>query len=128
MRLLRPQKNQTARRAEAHSHQNFKFDKSTGQVYTETTSAIQCSDDRNWTQEKYHQHDIARMFGVDYYPRDASVSTQGGTRTLKDIAIQCLVQNISDVTLELISSLPLLLRREVWGAVKGSAASLVSLL
>ena len=129
MRLLRPRPNQ---RALSGSHnqgqwQTSKFDKSTGQVYTETTAAIQCSDDRNWTQEKYSQVYITNEFGLADHLRmfrfDAIASRKGKKRTLRDIAIQCLVRNISDATLELINSLPSEIRRQVWDAVKESIAA-----
>lgn len=133
MRLLRPQTNLRAL-PEGHIQsqwQTSKFDKSTGQVYTETTAAIQCSDDRNWTQEKYSQAYITDEFGLANhlweFRRDATASRKGKSRTLKDIAIQCIVRNISDATLELINCLPSELRRQVWDALKESIAALGSL-
>jgi hypothetical protein len=128
MRLLHAR---TDQRAVGQGHSS-KFDKSTGQVYTETTAAIQCSDDRNWTQNGYEQFSLMNELKLGSYVHNirscakAKAGNEREIRSLKDIAMQCLVKNISDVTLELIRSIPSKLRLQVWEAVKESLLLSVS--
>lgn len=104
--------------------QTTKFDEATGQVYTETTAAIQCSDDSDWTQWRYRQTTVgsAPAGGNDQElqindARPSKINPRVGPRSLQDCAIRCLLQHISDVTVEMIDSLPLTVRYRVWDAV-----------
>jgi hypothetical protein len=128
MRLLHARTDQRA----VGQGQSSKFDKSTGQVYTETTAAIQCSDDRNWTQNGYEQFSLMDELELGNYVYNirscatAKADNEGEIRSLKDVAMRCLVKNISDATPELIRSIPSKLRLQVWEAVKESILLSVS--
>lgn len=104
---------------------NYKFDESTGQVYTERTAPIQCSDDSNWTQRPHCQG----IFGLakedttldEMLPNDEEtliVDRPKGARTLRDSVIRYIVRNILDITLEVMVNLPQQLIRLLWDAVK----------
>lgn len=79
---------------------NYKYDDDTGQVYSETTTAIQISDDRNW----------AYTSAV----RKKDTGCQEGARSLQDVAIECLLGNLSAVTMDVIEPLPLHLVARIW--------------
>jgi len=117
---------------------NQRFDETTGQIYTEVTTAIRSSDDRDWDRnsrlvagpayrsiedceenakswkqpgdlDEYH----AYMDNV----KNSKVRGLKGSRSLLDAAIECILQNISDITLEGIECLPLQIVRQLWHAV-----------
>lgn len=120
---------------------NQKFDESTGQIYTEKTASIQISDDRDWPWQTpvVAMSDIRDT--VDYYEylkaveMGRSVESLGeyqayldrlqsfrvigfrGARTLQNSAIECILENIEDITLEVIQCLPRHIVRRVWHAV-----------
>lgn len=117
---------------------HHKYDDSTGQVYSESTTAIQTSDDSNWTSQtrlvvgpEYRDEDEAHNFvptneiessiGAYHYHIDGLKNTRirglKGPRSLQDSAIECIIQNISDCTLEGIACLPPSLVRRIWHAV-----------
>lgn len=118
---------------------HHKYDDSTGQVYSESTTAIQASDDSNWTSQtrlvvgpEYRDDGDAHSFvsttdenesniGAYHHHIDGLKNTRirglKGPRSLQDSAIECIIQNISDVTLEGISCLPPSLVRQLWHAI-----------
>lgn len=98
---------------------NSKFDESTGQVYTESTTAIQRSDDRNWTQ--WHQKIAVPTCNDADYTRGevdpGQTPNSRGAQSLQASAIRCILQNLSDLTVELLESLPIHLIRRIWDGV-----------
>jgi hypothetical protein len=94
-----------------------------GQVYTETTAAIQCTDDSDWAQWHYHQVTAGSTATADNNQElqinvsSSMVNPRVGTRSLQDCAIRCLLRHISDLTVEIIKSLPVSVRYRVWDAV-----------
>jgi len=120
---------------------NHKFDESTGQIYTERTTAIQSSDDSNWTRncrvvlgpslsDGEDHAEQAKSWGIGRTPEDLSqhqkhldnvknskVKGRKGARSLQNAAIECIIQNISDITLEAIDCLPIQIVRQIWHAV-----------
>ncbi|CAG8954942.1 hypothetical protein HYFRA_00008631 [Hymenoscyphus fraxineus] len=118
---------------------HHKFDGATGQIYSESTAAIQTSDDSNWTRQtelvvgpEYRNSGDAHSFvsttdhneldlGAYHHHLDGLKNTRirgaKGARSLQDSAIECILHNISDVTYEGISCLPLSLVRQLWHAV-----------
>ena len=56
--------------------------------------------------------------------KNARVRGLKGARSLQDAAIECVLQNISDITLEGIECLPLPIVRRIWLAVTRRSAFL----
>jgi hypothetical protein len=121
---------------------HHKFDESTGQVYSESTASIQDSDDRYWTRQTrvvvgpdYRDSDDGISFSGasggstesetslgayrDYLDALKNTRVRGlkGARSLQDCAVDCILNNISDVTFEGIACLPTTLVRRIWHAV-----------
>jgi len=117
---------------------NHKFDELTGQIYTETTTAIQSSDDSNWTRkcrvvlgptlrdsEDYAEQvkswgssdDLSEHQKHLDNVKNSKVNGRKGARSLQDATIECIIQNISDITLEGINCLPIQIVRRIWHAV-----------
>jgi hypothetical protein len=114
---------------------HHKYDESTGQVYTESTVSIQNSDDQFWTRQTrvvvgpdYRDSDDGtnlRQAGSslaayqDYLDEVKNTRVRGrkGARSLQDCAVDCILNNISDVTYEGIACLPDTLVRRIWHAV-----------
>jgi hypothetical protein len=115
-----------------------KFDESTGQMYLETTAAIRTSDDLSWARDcrlvktadyrdDQEYNDFERLeegrADLERYQmrldglKNARVRGFKGARLLQDAAIECVLRNISDITLEGIECLPLPIVRRIWLAV-----------
>lgn len=139
MKWLLPQPNNNSSNEHASAQ---KFDKTTGQIFTETTVPIQSFDDRNWARRSHmvpgvsykdyrletlsiksfnnrgtdadlrnHQNDL------DGRRKKSDLEGMKGARSLQEAAIECILQNISGVTLDGIQCLPSHIVRRVWGAV-----------
>ncbi|RDL31931.1 uncharacterized protein BP5553_09333 [Venustampulla echinocandica] len=121
-------------------HGNHKIDESTGQVYTETTASIQSTDDREWTHKprlrsgqcvqpeaSYHEYIAAEgLDQEDAYSKsaeyiealkDSGVKCGRGTRSLKDLSVECILNNITYITLEGMQCLPLHLVQLIWDSI-----------
>ncbi|TVY24523.1 hypothetical protein LHYA1_G006905 [Lachnellula hyalina] len=121
-----------------------KFDEATGQVYTETTTAIETANDLDWTRRTVlaigpdwrEQEEVALIEawrasqnkGVDpeilgsyrgYLDnvRNSRIWGFRGARSLQDVAVEAIVQNITEITLEGMECLPVQLVRRIWHAV-----------
>ena len=123
-----------------------KFDESTGQIYLETTAAIRTSDDLSWARECRLVKTADYRDDLDYDDyverleegradleryqirldglKNARLRGFKGARSLQDAAIECVLQNISDITLEGIECLPLPIVRRIWLAVNRRSAFL----
>jgi hypothetical protein len=145
MRLLFPRNASGFRRRVHVCHErdwtNQKFDESTGQVYSETTAAIQSSDDQGWDRisrvvrgPSYRDDQLYEEYVKNWdkskapenlgeYQRyldgvkNSKVRGLKGARSLQDAAIECLLQNISEITLEAIECLPNQIVRQLWHAI-----------
>lgn len=144
MKWLLPRRRKTLRETRAEyrvPRGNQKFDESTGQIYTESIAAIQTTDDRNWARKgrlvarpSYRDNvlyaDYVKAWGKGTTGQDLGEYRQyldelknsrskglKGARSLQDSAIECILENISDVTLEGIQCLPHQIVRQVWYAV-----------
>lgn len=118
-----------------------RFDKSTGQIYTETICSIQTTNDREWTRRCCVVDEVSHG-GSELYTQSLSswqragaaedgrghqksldetknsrVKSTKGARALRDFAIECILQNISDVTCEGIECLPTHIVRQLWYAI-----------
>lgn len=93
-----------------------KFDEATGQVYTETIVSISSGDDRNWTRnrrvvrERYEKDFV----GYEEPPNDTNTGASKGARSLQDIAVESILRNLSDITLEHLECLPSQLLDRIW--------------
>lgn len=115
-----------------------KYDESTGQVYSETTATIPTWDDRDWARdsqivkgaryrndEEYNEYVRLRngTEGLQKYQqrldglRNSRIRGIEGARSLQDAAIECVLENISDITIEGIECLPNSILRRLWHAV-----------
>jgi len=118
-----------------------KFDENSGQIYNEITVAIRTRDDRGWDRtgrvvvgpsyrdiEDYDVYLKSRQENKDtgdlgHYRnyldsvKNSKVRGLRGSRSLQDAAIECILQNISDITLNGIECLPVQVVRRVWHAV-----------
>jgi len=128
-----------------------KFDENSGQIYNETTVAIRSGDDRGWDRtgrvvvgpsyrdtgdyEVYLRNWRANKDtgDIDDYRnymdsvKNSKVRGLRGARSLQDAAIECILQNISDITLEGIECLPVQIVRRVWHAVNKRQVYRISL-
>jgi hypothetical protein len=93
-----------------------KFDEATGQVYTETILSILSSDDRNWTRNRLVVHEKYEKDFIGYEEplNGTKISASKGARSLQDIAIECILRNIPDITQEHLQYLPSELLDRVW--------------
>ena len=122
--------------------QNAKFDESTGQVYFETTAAIQSSADRDWARQSRvvggrerrdsrqfagyvkSSEDGKREGDLGKYQKHVDRVTNSrvrgfnGARSLQDTAIECLLENLSDISHEAIECLPIPIVRRLWHVIK----------
>jgi hypothetical protein len=141
MKWLLPRHNSSCRRRVEPKREkllNQKFDETTGQIYFETTAPAQRSDDREWARnscvllgpsdqdsELYVQYVRSwKRSGADgdlgeyhnYLDRVSALGTSSlkGSRSLQDTAIECVIQNISDITPEAIECLPSSVVRRLW--------------
>ena len=145
MKWLLPKRNRTTiwtgtgnERSDITRWNSAKFDESTGQIYLETIAAIQTSDDLSWARDCRLVKPAEYRNDQDYYDyverleegadleryqmrldglKNARVRGFKGARSLQDTAIECVLQNISDITLEGIECLPLPIVRRIWLAV-----------
>ena len=86
---------------------DHRYDESTGQVYAESLFKIQSSGgDQNWTRQ-------ASLAIRD----DENAEIGRGARSLRDCTVQCILENISDVTYEVIACIPSTLIRQLWYVV-----------
>lgn len=143
-RLLLKKRNGTIKRPESLLTRDHKFDESTGQVFKETTAAIQGMNDpndRDWTQrtrvvigpDYLDSEDYDELLHI-WEPGESEASLDGfhdymdgmknsrvrgfrGARSLQDTAIECILNNISDVTFEGMQCLPDQMVRRIWHAV-----------
>jgi hypothetical protein len=126
-----------------------KFDNSTGQIYLETTAAIRTSDDLSWARDSQLLKTADYRDDQDYDDyfkslggggkdlgkhqkqldglKNSRVRNLKGARSLQDAAIECVLQNISDITLDGIECLPLPIVRRIWHAVNKRFVSLYTL-
>ena len=140
MKWLLPKRSRIKARLEIGDEVPYiKFDESTGQIYSETTATIPTSDDRDW----YRDSRIvkrAKYLDVEQYNRYVKKLDNGraslarhqkglnglknsrirgfkGARSLQHAATECILKNISDITLEGIECLPISVVRRLWHAV-----------
>ncbi len=83
---------------------HLKFDESSGQMYTETTVSTQSREERDWTRS---HHMILKS--AKHQPRP-----QNGTRSLVDSAVETILKNLLDLTLEGVDCLPKTMVLRVW--------------
>jgi hypothetical protein len=109
-----------------------KFDEETGQVYSETTASIPSSHDRNWFQlpptttakvdfrdERDYGRGLRSELSVNCRdslkkPKTKRSRSAKAVRSLQETAIECVIQNISNVTFEAIEHLPNQLIQRIW--------------
>ena len=109
-----------------------KFDEGTGQVYSETTASIPTSHDRNWFRlpptdvaeaDFRDRRDYSRDFRSDLSmncgdnlkkPKSKPSTSAKAVRSLQETAIECVIQNISNITFEAIEYLPNPLVQQIW--------------
>jgi hypothetical protein len=119
---------------------NQKFDEATGQVYTETTAAIQTANDLDWTRQTVvaigpdwrdqeelalidawksgqSEENLGGFHGYSDSVRNSRIIGFRGARSLQDVAVETILQNITDITLEGMECLPIQLVRRIWHAV-----------
>ncbi|KAE9369630.1 hypothetical protein N431DRAFT_413850 [Stipitochalara longipes BDJ] len=90
-----------------------KFDESTGQVYTDWYVPIMDSNDQNWARRghsvrEYHEEKhMAYDSAQDIH--NSVIYASKGARSLQDIAISSVSSNISNIPLDVLRSLPILL-------------------
>lgn len=144
-RLLKRRTPLTSTRAPSatpSSHQ--KFDEATGQVYTETTVAIYTANDLDWSRQTVialgpdwrEQEEVAlveawrasQSKGIDLETlgsyrayldnvRNSRIRAFRGARSLQDVAVETILQNINEITLQGMECLPVQLVRRIWHAV-----------
>ncbi|KAG9241005.1 hypothetical protein BJ878DRAFT_522917 [Calycina marina] len=117
------------------------FDKESGQMYNETTMTIQKRSDRGWDRcgklvvgpsyraiedygvylkKRQSRKDAGDLGQYRHYMdsvKNCKVRSQVGARSLQDAAIECILKNVADITLEGIECLPVQIVRRVWHAV-----------
>ncbi|KAF4631194.1 hypothetical protein G7Y89_g6935 [Cudoniella acicularis] len=119
------------------------FDKATGQVFTETTASIQSfhDTDRDWTRQTkvvigpdYRDSEECGRLHYDWDAGEDEVNLSGfhdyidgmrnsrvrgfkGARSLQDTAVECILNHISDVTLDGMQCLPVQVVRRIWHAI-----------
>jgi hypothetical protein len=79
------------------------FDKFTGQVYIETTAPIQSSGDQGWP---WRRPAAVRDFSRSKRSQELQGGCFRGAKSLQDAAIECVMENISGLTLEAVECLP----------------------
>lgn len=106
----------------------YKFDESTGQMYSEITAAIQSTDDGNWHSQAINLTDDSCAEARSWQNSPSTradrrahqqslncVNSAGrGTRSLQESAMECILKNISDVTLEVLKYLPSVILKRIW--------------
>lgn len=133
-RLLKPgvAKASTAKPNQFMLGDKHKFDEETGQVYSETTASIPTSHDRNWFRlpptaiakaDFRDERDYSRGFRSELSmncgdnlkkPKPKRPRSAKAVRSLQETAIECVIQNISNVTFEAIEYLPNQLVQRIW--------------
>jgi hypothetical protein len=98
----------------------LKYDDTTGQVFEETIAVFEVSGDLLWAQthRKELKHQEFESAELEQWGTSFSECFGGrvvrGARSLQDAAVECVLQNISDVTLEGIECLPIQLVKRIW--------------
>ncbi|KAF8866211.1 hypothetical protein BDZ45DRAFT_735500 [Acephala macrosclerotiorum] len=83
-----------------------KFDDQTGQMFTETTVAMPAQSDINWPYRA----------GLAALP--ISAERRRGTRSLVAVALETIVRNVTDLTVDVLEPLPGRLLQQVWEQIK----------
>jgi hypothetical protein len=107
-RLITPRSKLMGRSIGSDILSGQKFDGSTGQIYIETTVRIQKGDDQAWASDNSEGKSFMRHSSTTTYP---------STRSLQEVAIQSVVENIADITLDVVEGLPARLLILIWEAV-----------
>ena len=98
-----------------------KYDESSGQVYRETYVSIPSGNDQDWARRRHvvrEQHEKDHLgyepaYGA-HHPRPRASK---GVRSLRDIAIDSALDNVANITLEYLESLPSALADRIWSGV-----------
>ncbi|KAL3426328.1 cbs domain-containing protein [Phlyctema vagabunda] len=100
------------------------YEDSTGQVFDETIVPMQTTSDHQWTRQDVVASDpyCARNFREYWdhcnqsnkYEQVLEVKPAKGARSLADIVVEFLVQNVADITPEALECLPLQVVRRLW--------------
>lgn len=85
---------------------NHKFDDQTGQMFTETTVVMPAQSDINWP------------YRTDLVALPIPAKRRRGTRSLVAVALETVVRNVSDLTVDVLESVPRRLLQQVWEQVK----------
>lgn len=82
-----------------------KFDKASGQVFTESFVSAQRSSDRNWSR---------RILSRPVFTAQDAEDRVQGNRSLRDLALDSIIGNLGHLTLELVEELPKHLNLRIW--------------
>lgn len=85
---------------------NHKFDDQTGQMFTEVTVAIPSQSDINWPYS----------VGLVALPR--STERRKGTQSLVAIALETIMHNITNLTIDVLEPLPGRLVQQIWEQIE----------
>ncbi|KAJ5046400.1 uncharacterized protein L3040_003644 [Drepanopeziza brunnea f. sp. 'multigermtubi'] len=95
----------------SNDNDNLKFDEGSGQMFTETFVRAQSSADRNWSCLLRPRSNIT--FDAQNNKRRIR-----GSRALRDLAIDSIVENLGDLTFEWIQELPKHLKLRIWALAR----------
>ncbi|KAI1003199.1 hypothetical protein K3495_g5007 [Podosphaera aphanis] len=92
---------------------DYRFDKTTGQVYTETTVPVQGGDDMPWEYRAIKLSSITNNSLTKKHKQNSKESCYG-TQSLLLTAVETILANVSDLTLQLLELLPLSTVELLW--------------
>lgn len=87
---------------------NEHFDESSGLVYSETSVPAQTAADRNWAWQ------LKPRSSYSYRRLTSTTAPVRGSRPLLDYAIESILENITDLTLEGLECLPTKMVAKIW--------------
>ncbi|EKD14216.1 CBS domain-containing protein [Drepanopeziza brunnea f. sp. 'multigermtubi' MB_m1] len=95
----------------SNDNDNLKFDEGSGQMFTETFVRAQSSADRNWSR-------LLRPRSIITSDAQNNKRRIRGSRALRDLAIDSIVENLGDLTFEWIQELPKHLKLRIWALAR----------
>lgn len=125
-------------RLDSQQWRGHKFDESTGQVFIERTARVISSNDQYWTnrtrlvygrneKEELKEEEVARAWDNQRSERNGGhIHSQSrvrvGARSLQSIALESVIQNISELAPCSCIYLPVTLVKRIWDAVRKRSA------
>jgi hypothetical protein len=126
-RRLLPPRSSNSQPADLPVKFGDKYDEASGQVYRETYVSIPSGNDQDWARKRHvvrEQHEKDHLgYEPAYGTEHPKTKASKGGRSLQDIVMDTVLDNIANITLEYLESLPSVLVDRIWSEVNQRSVS-----